>query len=304
MSPRLTKTRQKLSLFKFEHSHQSLAKEILVDASEIFCQPLNSRVPGCFLGVVAQADLESLLKRRRVLPGLKARGFENLTWQVDTKDPYEHTLRIYCGHTGQDHLLIELVLHKTAVVLSPHNETGRFAGKSDVLFVEWLQLQNPLRDFDVNRPRLPGQRHPGLGLANEVLDFLVDLCKRCGLSGVVAVPGHFHNAVIFSKSFKYLNTGCEGKLQALQRDLKDYPLAMVSWAIELNCVQNVLSGDYLSWFVDWQVLGTSGNLRKYFAASDYREKVSEVSLENRFQLDEAKFAGEKEKIPRLAEVII
>jgi hypothetical protein len=294
MPTRLNKTRQKLTLFKFD---RHFSKDILIDEDEIFCHPLRSPEPVCFLGVVTPEQLRTMFRRFRVFSGLKKRGFEKVVLESNSRDGYNHVFRVF--YNGS--VLIEALLHKTTL---PLEKSAKKSETQDVLFVEWLLLQNPFRDFDDQRPQLPGQRRPGLGLAKEVMNVLVELTKLCGLGGLAAVPGHYHNAVIFSKSFKYLNAECEGKLRALRRDLSGYPLAMVSWAVELNCVKNADTGEYLSWFIDWQVLGISGPMKKYFAARDYRDSVNRTFRESRYLLDEAKFNVEKEKIPRLAEVII
>ncbi len=296
MPTRLNKTRQKLTLFKFDPNRR-LSKDILINEDEIFCHPLGSTEPACFLGVVAPEQLESLFQRFQVFAGLRKMGFENVVLESHSKDGYNHVFRVFCNDT----ILIEAVLHKATL---PLGKSAKRSAAQDVLFVEWLLLQNPFRDFDEQRPQLPGQRRPGLGLAKEVMNVLVELTKLCGLGGLAAVPGHYHNAVIFSKSFKYLNADCEGKLRALRRDLSEFPLAMVSWAVELNCVKNADTGDYLNWFVDWQVLGMSERLKKYFASGEYRNCVNRTFRESHYILDEAKFEVEKEKIPRLAEVII
>lgn len=304
MPARLTKTRQKFTLFKFDHAEHQLSKEILIKEDDIFCQPLHSGEQRSFFGVLTRVQLESLLKQIGVLSGLKKRGFENVVIEVNTKDPFEHSFQICCTRAESRFLLIEAILHRTAVDLGQLAKTLKSTEKVDVLFVEWLLLQNPICDFDEHRPQLPGQRRPGLGLASEVLKVLVEVCKRCGLGGLVAVPGHYHNAVIFSTSFKYLNAECEGKLRSLQRDLAGYPLSMTSWAIELNCVRDADSGEYLSWFVDWQVFGTGDRLKEYFASHNYSEKVSTTHRQQRYVLDEAKFNVEKEKIGQMADVII
>lgn len=296
MPARLTKTRQKLSLFKFDPDRR-LSKDILIDEDEIFCHPLRSTDPVCFLGVVTPEQLQAMFRRCRVFSGLKKIGFEKVVLESNSKDGYNHIFRVFYN----DSVLIEAVLHKTTL---PLDKSAKKSETQDVLFVEWLLLQHPFRDFDERRPQLPGQRRPGLGLAKAVMNVLVELTKLCGLGGLAAVPGHYHNAVIFSKSFKYLNAECEGKLRALRRDLSGYPLAMVSWAVELNCVKNANTGNYLNWFVDWQVLGISERLKKYFASGEYRRLVNQTFRECHYQLDEAKFEIEKEKIPRLAEVII
>ena len=63
-----------------------------------------------------------------------------------------------------------------------------------LLRIEWLLMQNPRARFTAQRPRLPGQKHPGLGLLADVIALLIVACDRLQLGGLLFVPAHYHTA--------------------------------------------------------------------------------------------------------------
>src|SRR5689334_1469499 len=48
-----------------------------------------------------------------------------------------------------------------------------------------------------HRAQLPGQRHPGLGVGNNIHDLLVFLSKSKKRDGLLNVPEHFHNGYLY-----------------------------------------------------------------------------------------------------------
>ncbi|RMF64114.1 MAG: hypothetical protein D6743_09740, partial [Calditrichaeota bacterium] len=175
--------------------------------------------------------------------------------------------------------------------------------KLEVLFVDWLLLQNPRETFG-DRLCLPGQRFPGLGLARELLQVIEYFCRQLDFYAILAIPGHYHNALIFSRYFRYIDAVSEGRLQALRRDLSAYPLAVASWAVELNCVRRHPSGETFKWYLDWQLLPVRTELEAHFSNKGYRSEVARVEQNNRFFLDRERFERERLKIPKLEEVVI
>ena len=63
-----------------------------------------------------------------------------------------------------------------------------------LLGLEWLLLQDPSVAFSLERPKLPGQDHPGLGIAIEVQEILIRVCHRLSLEGIWHRPAHYHVA--------------------------------------------------------------------------------------------------------------
>jgi hypothetical protein len=105
-----------------------------------------------------------------------------------------------------------------------------------MLVMLWLVLSDPDKDFSVDRPRLPGQQRPGLGLLDEVFYLLRTFARDLSVDGMLDVPEHFHTALFYSRSFRYLDPVVEGRFQAIARDLAGVPLALASDAIRKECL--------------------------------------------------------------------
>ena len=118
------------------------------------------------------SGLEHSLYRYGLLGFLERIGYGPFRVRVDRADPGGDRVRLLGEAHGGEHLLIELILQRR-----------RVAG-SDVLFVHWLSMRNPLARFSGARPRLPGQEVPGLGLAREMGELLALMARRLALAGV------------------------------------------------------------------------------------------------------------------------
>ena len=81
-----------------------------------------------------------------------------------------------------------------------------YNGKSyETIAIEWMSLQNPYGEFTKDRPQLPGQQKPGLGVASKAVELLIIMAWRLNLSGLLNTPDHYHNAYLYSRIFYYLN---------------------------------------------------------------------------------------------------
>jgi hypothetical protein len=100
-------------------------------------------------------------------------------------------------------------------------------------------MQNPRARFDAQRPRLPGQEHPGTGLGRQVHSLLVLLCRRLGRDALLTVPERFHLAVLYRR-VEYVpidahdDVGLVAALQAGQE--AGVSMAALAWAVERACV--------------------------------------------------------------------
>ena len=116
---------------------------------------------------------------------LRDKGFEPLL-DVDLADRDEHKLRIYDREARADRLLIELGIGQRALILPDGTSL-------QLLFINWLLMQNPRASFAPDRPRLPDQEHPGLGLFPH-FGYLVRLMAlRLQCDGLLNHPAHYHN---------------------------------------------------------------------------------------------------------------
>jgi len=147
------------------------------------------------------------------------------------------------------------------------------SGHVEVLGCEWLLLQNPTETFTLDRPKLPGQDHPGLGLAKEFSELLLRICARLNLEGVLNRPAHFHTAAFTSEGFHFVDPKAEGRLHALRRVLHGCALADASTLIEEGRVQ-LADNTPITWESLDHVRPASARLQKWFLSDEYSRQAA------------------------------
>jgi acetoin utilization deacetylase AcuC-like enzyme len=191
------------------------------------------------LGYYTASGLEHGLYRYGVLGFLQRIGYGPFRVEIDRADPGDRA-RLLGEAKGEEHLLIELVLQRR-----------RVAG-SEMLFVHWLTLRNPLARFSPARPPLPGQEVPGLGLARELGELLALIARRLALGGVAFCPAHFHTAYAARHNLSFVDSARQGRFEALVRDLAHLPLLEATLAVDAGRVR--LDGATYVWEADEMAL--------------------------------------------------
>lgn len=226
-----------------------------------------------FLGFYSLQGLELTLERAGLLDRVRALGFERPTLEMDLSNPTGDTVRLFGDETRRD-LLIELR------VRIDRGELPGFA----LLRIEWLLLQNPRAEFTAERPRLPGQALPGLGVSQDVIALLILACDRLQLDGLLFVPAHYHTASQGRKNLRFLNPEDEGVFRALQESFHGLRLWEATAAIEAKRVEDAVTGQPFAWRPMPMVLPVTGRLRERVEGEDYERKVAEAAARSRFVL--------------------
>jgi hypothetical protein len=278
-------------------------KEILLQPEDILDQLLGGEGSQRLLGVWSEERIRQEFERHGVWKRLQQLGFRATELRVDTMDPYEHRLTVVDPAAAPDHPLIEIILHSTTIPRKRLPSGLNMTSLRSVL-VEWMLLQNPLGHFSEDRPRLPGQRFPGLGLSRQLFHVLYRLAGDVGVHALLVIPGHYHNAVIFSRRFHYLRPESEARLRCYVRDLGREPLARVSWAFELGCVRELESGKHIRWFVDWQAIAVDEKLETFFRSEAYQRPIEEFVESHHYEIDEKLFKEKAHLIDTLADLVI
>jgi acetoin utilization deacetylase AcuC-like enzyme len=224
------------------------------------------RRPRRFLGFYSRDGLELALERAGLIDRLHHLGFERLTLEMDLDNPAGDTLRLY-GDARKRELLIEL---RAGI-------DRRTVPGMALLRIEWLLLQNPRAGFSAERPRLPGQEKPGLGMLQEIVALLVLACDRLQLDGIIVVPAHYHVASHGRKTMRFLNPEDEGLYQALRNTLQDLPLAAAAAALAAGRVIDAETGKSIAWSPTPMVFPVSDTLRELVEGEAYERAVAEAA---------------------------
>lgn len=207
-----------------------------------------------FVDVYTEAGLMRALQEYGVVADLAARGLGDFEVHITRDDGFRHRL------------VITLPDGSRIMDLRVHLQERPLVGGEDVavVVIDWLTMQNPRLSFSKERPRLPGQEHPGTGMGRKVQELLVLLCRRLGRDALVSVPERFHLAVLYRKiGFVAVNAadsvGVEAALIAgVQAGLS---LTQLAWAVERGFVVDA-SGQRWAYTPHTLVCPVSGRLQR------------------------------------------
>ncbi len=250
--------------------------------SDMLCQLTGHEGSVLWLGRCTISEIRHTLEAAGMLAALRNKGIDDLIFKIEPFEEGDQALRIYCRAARPENLISEARFREKR--FAPERKMpetfSEFAPA--MLAIDWLLMQNPFAEFTQERPRLPGQTHPGLGQAHRVTKLLMDLCAKLGLAGILNFPEYFHNAHLYREHFHFYDPASEGISRALFRDLSSLPLADLSWAIERGEVQNAKTGERFEWNADVQILPMHPAIRDYFASAWYRRRVQEVFAAHTF----------------------
>ncbi len=218
-----------------------------------------------FLGFYSSQGGKLAMERYGFFKLLRQKGFDPIL-TADLSDPARHQLLIYDGTKDPGHLLIRLEAGFRGLEL-PHGEHCR------MLFIHWLMMQDPRRDFSPDRPRLPDQDHPGLGLFLYFGQLLKLMVVRLHCDGLMNHPAHFHNALLYGKVMHFVDPEMEGRFQALRRDLRGLDLAEATQAVDEGRVIDA-EGRPVKWQGVPQVMPITLQVMTWFDSPEYKDAVA------------------------------
>ena len=164
------------------------------------------------------------LEKTGLLDRLRLRGYQRFRPILERKDLFTERLRLLGKHIDhrEELQLMDLKSHRASLE-SPWKERYRALGW------DWVEMQDPTAHPSPYRPVLPGQKYPGLGMFRGLTRFMLTYVEQLDVQALTAIPLYFHNAVLYSESFSFLDAGFQGRFLAMCRDLLYEGLAPASW---------------------------------------------------------------------------
>lgn len=176
------------------------------------------------LGHYSAEGIEYALYSFGLLGPVARLGYDDLRVEVAKVDVGDR-MRLLGTAVGVEHVLVEGVYERQEL-RGPQGE-----GPVTILFVHWLTLRHPRGSFAPERPQLPGQDVPGLGMAREASQMLARMAARLELAGVGHRPSWYHIAFATREQFRFVDPAVQGRFQALMRDLGHLPLLELTHAV-------------------------------------------------------------------------
>ena len=217
-----------------------------------------------FMDFYSEQGLRLALKRYGFVAKLRELGYEQTDIRFGVREDGSHYLEVFEPPFEKERVIAELIVRRTALdEIFP------------ILKVEWLCLQNPKVAFSDERPRLPGQHYPGLGLGKDVLSAIVLMALRLKYQAVTNVADHFHNAYIYSGSFDFFKAEDAARFHDFCHFMKEGELSIadVAWALETGKIFRKGEDAPYHWEPAVQILPLRSSLAEKFSSAEYTEMV-------------------------------
>jgi hypothetical protein len=211
-----------------------------------------------------------------IIGALERKGFERIELVIESAGRALPHALLFGNKTGRRFLLLDGCVGEATV-------RPAFFGQRDypmeqpieLAVVHWVREEDPTAAFAADRPALPLQEHPGLGVLRLVFRVIVRIAADLGKDGVASVPKFFHDAAIFlhSRLFLFLDGEEQGRFEALARALRHLRLGDASLAVLSGAVRDQY-GVAVRWVPGYQVFPLSPTLTAYFHSAQYAARVS------------------------------
>ena len=229
---------------------------------------------GLWLGKFTPEQLIADLESHGIFEHLNKRGYTNIQPQIECEG-FESALLITGDHASktEPQLLVEVHARLTnSKILSQLDDEAY----SSVIF-DWVLFQDPCAEFDPEHPRLPGQSYPGLDIFKLGSKLMLEHVDQLNVELVINHPQHFHNAVIYSPPYRFIDPLSEGHFLALKRDLLlSHTLAEASQALDDGKVIDQ-AGTPVVWKQNAQVWPRDKRMEGKLFGEDYQQRALEAS---------------------------
>lgn len=250
-----------------------------------------------FLNRYSTITIMEIMKRIGLIDHLRSIGFSRIIPVLEKDEALVHYLKIYHEEILPDNLLIDLRLSERRFIPDEaFFEKGKILSTLDMIVIEWLTLQNPFVPFDADKPQLPGQKTPGLGALQYMMDMMYVVGRDIIRDGFLDIPEHIHGAIMYSTKFIFFNPLHEAILRAILRDLSDYSLIDISWGILTSSIIDTATGKSIEYVPSEQIFALSSRLQDYFNSKKYRKRFQESFKKMRLTLDSKQLHEKRNEI--------
>jgi hypothetical protein len=247
---------------------------------------------GMLLGRYDASGVSDRFAAAGIYKVLEAKSFADFEVVIDAPEQGISHTRLFARKHGEKHLLLDACVTELAVSADFfRRQDYPLDGPLDLMCLYWLREEDPTAEFTAERPPLPLQQHPGLGILRLAFQVVLHMARESGKDGVACMPKFFHDAVIFfhSRLFLFLDAEQQGRFEALMRDLRPLSLGTASLLLAADGVRGS-DGKIARWTFAPQVFPLSEALRDYFNSTQYARAVAAAFARCRFGWDERAIA--------------
>jgi hypothetical protein len=270
----------------------------LVEEKEIFAELAEHKGSSLFLGRYSLNEVITVLAKKSFLKEARKRFLWPLAIELNSSEYPLQRLQIFLREKRAENLIVDFKFKETDFVPKSLPGWPSPLSPQKSLAFEWLTLQNPLHKFSVSFTPLPGQSRPGLSMSKKIMDLFVYLGRLTRKDCLLAFPAYFHNALLFSRYFRFWNPAKEGEVLAIRKGFSHTPLKQLAWIVHLNCLKRE-DGSVFEWAAEEQIYPLTRPLKDYFDSRAYRDVVKTCQKTTAFSVDWAAFEKRSSEIPSL-----
>jgi hypothetical protein len=203
---------------------------------DFLCAAVDSHVAdsGVLFHSLTKESVWELFEITGVLAELKKRGYNSLQLELSgSDDTYQKVALSYQN---------EILIHVRLSIQEYRIQINDYFFKEKYLVVNWLQTRHP-KQIGREMTRLyPGQDVPGLGIFPEMSDLIGFLIISLRLNGAVIRPEYFHDAVLFSRKFQFLEADSKALFLALKNEFPKHSIRAISTLLQNGKIQDAKRG--------------------------------------------------------------
>ncbi len=256
----------------------------LFEEEEIFSTLEGNRGTSLFLGRYTLNEVIAVLNKKSFFKEAQKRKLWPLDFDLDSSEFPLQRVQIFYQEKKPEKMIVDLKIKEGTFY--PKKKIASLFPLSEYKFLilDWLTLQNPLLNFSLEKSPLPGQSRPGLNLGKKVFDIFVYLARLSRRDGVLAFPNYFHNALLFSRYFHFLNPGKLGEVLAIRATFPEVSFKKLAWIVYLDCMRDK-NGRKYEWEAEEQIFPLNKALNNYFDSKSYKDKVKKSQAQLSFKID-------------------
>ena len=256
----------------------------LVGEKDILADLTQEKGTSLFLGRYSLTEALAVLGKRNFFREAKRRDLWPLAFDLDSSEHPVQRFQIFLEEKKPENLIVDLKIREGRLAPKDYLHLDPGFYKHNFLVLEWFTLQNPRQEFSKKRPPLPGQQHPGLGLGKKVVDLFIYLARLTRKDGLLAFPAFFHNALLFSRYFRFLRPEKYAEVLAIEKAFPKIPFKHMAWIVYLNCLKQDNDKPY-EWKAEEMAYPLNKSFKDYFDSKAYKNRFKQSLNKWRFTID-------------------
>lgn len=280
---------------KKENHNSAFIHVDLGESSEVLTGHENTRK--LFLQRFNRNELWHMSEKIGLIPHLRRKGFDNLILDIYVDDDNINYFNIFMKEKRPENRLLDVRLSESTFLPDKKFfKDGTVIIPYEMINIEWISARNPFRNFSRQKPQLPGQSNPGLGILQYCFRMIYLMASEVIKDGFMDVPDHMHGAIMYSKDFRFFDPVHEAILKAVMRDLKKFSISDITWGIITETVIEKYTGKPQVYDPCEQVHPVSRRMNRYFKSDLYRHTFKKYYNRKKYYLDYSEMLRRRENI--------